>query len=716
MAAAFELTRPERKGEFEVTVYQVGWRLGGKGASGRGPGGRIEEHGLHLWMGFYENAFRLMRDCYAELGRKKGSCPIVDWTDAFVPDPSCGVMDRDPAGRWRPWISHFPPQDGLPGDGATDGARRSWTPADYMARSLRLLMTLLDAVRVQSGEAATAAATDGPATPPLSRQDLERNIARLLRYGQLATLGAVIEALRLLDVAVQALPGLPTEAILRFHDMLSSGARRQIEALADRDDEVRRLWEIVELVLAVVRGMIRFGLLTDARGFEAIDHYDCREWLRMNGASERAVNGAFLRALYDLAFAYEDGDPERPRIAAGQALRGSMRAFFTYRGAFFWKMRAGMGDVVFAPFYEVLRRRGVRFEFFHRLERLRIAGGGRGGGAPHVAALEMDVQARVAGGKAYAPLVDVKDLPCWPSSPRWEQLVDGDRLRLDGVDFESRWERRRVGKKTLTVSRDFDFVVLAVGLGEVAHVCRDLVEDDLRWRRMVAEVKSVPTQAFQIWMHEEMSELGWNGEPTNISGFVEPFDTWADMRQLIPREAFAQRVSSIAYFCSVLPDAGAREAASPDYPRRRRDEVRRNAVAFLNEDVRHLWPNAQRDEGGFRWDLLVDPSASRHARRGRTARASRRGGRAADSARFDSQFWTANVNPSDRYSLSLPGTLRHRISPLDRTYDNFTIAGDWTDCGFNEGCVEAAVMSGRLAAHALAGRPALSDIVGFDHP
>jgi predicted NAD/FAD-dependent oxidoreductase len=42
--------------------------------------------------------------------------------------------------------------------------------------------------------------------------------------------------------------------------------------------------------------------------------------------------------------------------------------------------------------------------------------------------------------------------------------------------------------------------------------------------------------------------------------------------------------------------------------------------------------------------------------------------------------------------------------------------GDWTDCGFNEGCVEAAVMSGRLAAHAIAETPALEDIIGYDHP
>jgi len=49
ITAAFELTRPVHEGKYEVTVYQLGWRLGGKGASGRGPSDRIEEHGLHLW-------------------------------------------------------------------------------------------------------------------------------------------------------------------------------------------------------------------------------------------------------------------------------------------------------------------------------------------------------------------------------------------------------------------------------------------------------------------------------------------------------------------------------------------------------------------------------------------------------------------------------------------------------------------------------------------
>ena len=61
-------------------------------------------------------------------------------------------------------------------------------------------------------------------------------------------------------------------------------------------------------------------------------------------------------------------------IAAGQALRAMVRAFFTYRGAFFWKMQAGMGDTIFGPMYEVLRKRGVTFKLFHKVEQLRTDG------------------------------------------------------------------------------------------------------------------------------------------------------------------------------------------------------------------------------------------------------------------------------------------------------------------------------------------------------
>src|SRR2546421_5153726 len=96
ITTAFELSRPEHKGRYEVTVYQLGWRLGGKGASGRGLAGRIEEHGLHVWMGWYENAFRLLRECYTELG--------LDWREAFQPAPHVAVTDRTENGGLAPWV------------------------------------------------------------------------------------------------------------------------------------------------------------------------------------------------------------------------------------------------------------------------------------------------------------------------------------------------------------------------------------------------------------------------------------------------------------------------------------------------------------------------------------------------------------------------------------------------------------------------------------
>ena len=70
LSAAWRLSEPGWRDRFDsITVYQRGWRLGGKGASSRGENGRIEEHGLHIWLGCYENAFALLRECYAELDR-----------------------------------------------------------------------------------------------------------------------------------------------------------------------------------------------------------------------------------------------------------------------------------------------------------------------------------------------------------------------------------------------------------------------------------------------------------------------------------------------------------------------------------------------------------------------------------------------------------------------------------------------------------------------
>jgi uncharacterized protein with NAD-binding domain and iron-sulfur cluster len=709
VAAAFELTRPEHLGRYQVTIYQLGWRLGGKGASGRGPADRIEEHGFHVWLGFYENAFQLLRECYRELGRDPKTCRIADWRDAFSPESFIGVMDQNAKGEWIPWTVYFPPGEGLPGDPSND--HNPFSVSAYVLRTAALLRTLLTMLEFRGStpqHREPSAATSALGGAEWIAQWSTR-ASQLVKFGMLGAVAGLTQVVGLLELTLRRGDAAPDNVILSLMEAMAAAVRTRFEAVIGEDDDLRRLWEITDMLLAFQLGALRFGLLSDPRGFDALNNYDTREWLVVNGASQKSVDSALMRGLYDLALAYEDGDFHRPRMSAGLGLRSCLRMFFTYRGALFWKMRAGMGDVVFAPFYEVLKRRGVAFRFFHRLENVKLADPSvlLASERPYIEALHFDVQAEVKGAREYEPLVEIRGLPCWPSEPDYAQLVDGDQFAAEGWQFESWWDRRKTSKRTLRVSKDFDFVILGVGLGAIPHLCREILARDARWREMVRKVKTVATQAFQVWMREDIETLGWQGSTATLAAFMQPFDTWADMCHLIPEETWPARPRASAYFCSVFMDPPLDASRNNrSYPAICREQVRRNAVAFLGESVHHLWPNAMRRPGEFRWDLLVDPR-----RHGRDCEPS-----TSDESAFDSQFWTANVNPSDRYVLSVPGSTDYRISPLDNTYDNLTIAGDWTSCGLNQGCVEAAIISGRLAAHAIAGSPALEDIVGYDHP
>ena len=697
IAAVWELTRPEHGGRFDITVFQEGWRLGGKGASGRGVNGRIEEHGLHIWLGFYDNAFRMMRECHAELAAQGAGGLFGDWRDAWTPENDVALFSVSEHGGFQRWDAHMPPRPGLPGDPLPAG--EVFSLPYYMAKAFDLFRALLLDTTVDGRGLGPRSAADGSG-------DLTGAVAYLARLGAFASVTALAEGLGVLATILRTASGALETSVLDAAEGICEQLRLWVEDRWLADDEHRFLWEVADLTLATMVGLIRHGVVFDPRGLDAIDDYECREWLRMNGASIRALQSPFLRGLYDLSMGYEDGDLEKPRLSAGQGLRGTLRTFFGYRGAFMWRMRAGMGDVVFAPLYEALRRRGVRFEFFHRLTNVGLPSAlPTGGQRDYVRSLTFDVQARIRGGKAYSPLTSVAGRPCWPSGPDFAQLEEGERLSAEGWNFESHWDRRRDGETTLEVGRDFDFALLGVGLGAVPHVCREILARDARWRRMTQDVKTVASQAFQVWLTEDLESLGWQG-PAYITGaFAKPFDTWCDMPHVVPEEDWARRPKTSVYFCAVLPDPP--EPPSDDdaaYPARRAEEVRRHAEAFLQGPVRHVWPKAFHEDGAFRWDILADGG-------GADGRSSEAG-----PERFATQYWRANVNPSDRYIIHTPGSYRSRISPLDMTYDNFTIAGDWTDSGFHSGCVEGAVMSGLLAAHALSGSPQLEDIIAYDHP
>ena len=157
--------------------------------------------------------------------------------------------------------------------------------------------------------------------------------------------------------------------------------RHEIEPHLD-DDHVRQWYTRFDLTVTMMVGTIRDDLVE--RGFDVVNDIELRDWLRSHGASEITLAGAMVRAWYCGAFAFLAGDTSRPNVAAGASVRGMLRQQLGYKGALVWKMRAGMGDAVVAPLYEVLRRRGVRFELFTRVAEVEPSEDGASIGAVHL--------------------------------------------------------------------------------------------------------------------------------------------------------------------------------------------------------------------------------------------------------------------------------------------------------------------------------------------
>src|SRR5262249_6900551 len=103
---------------------------------------------------------------------------------------------------------------------------------------------------------------------------------------------------------------------------------------------------------------------------------------------------------------------------------------------------------------------------------------------------------------------------------------------------------------------------------------------------------------------------------------------------------------------------------------------------------------ATSQDGSFRWELLC-------GRNGHVGPGS-----------IDTQFYLANIDPSDRYVQCAPGSDAHRLRAEESGYDNLVLAGDRTDNGLNAGWIEAATISGLQAANAVLGRSRSYRIAG----
>jgi uncharacterized protein with NAD-binding domain and iron-sulfur cluster len=707
LTAAFELTdRPGHEDLYEITVYQMGWRLGGKGASGRNRAhaDRIEEHGLHVLMGFYHNTFSLLRRCYEELGRAPGT-PLATLGEAVKPHDLIVIADQID-GRWEPWPLRFPPLPGEPGVDAPDHL----APLGYLKRVVAWMHALFTGApetgRVAPGldddEADVDSLLGRPHAPhPRPRHDRDDAAGSHEEPPSLAPppAPAGIDPQRLaalVDNLETGRASVPFPAYLylaklvgevdlagaeprllrllrRFRGWLSSVLSERIK----RSTPLLHLFTLLDLGLTTVIGALADGVERAPDGWFSLDDHDLRDWLDGHGASPATRDGALVRSLYNLAFAAPGG------LSAGTMIHAALRIVLDYRGGLFQKMQAGMGDVIFAPLYLVLKRRGVKFAFFHRVASLALSESGR-----RIGGIELGVQAR-PGAEGYDPLYDVDGLPCWPSEPKYDVLDEGDDLRMNGGNLESWWAPKEgEGQRWLEAGRDFDKVILGISIGAFPFICKQLIAADDRFRAMVENVRTTQTQAVQLWFEGPLESLGWKlGSPV-LDGFAGPFDTWADMSHLLPRERWpAGAPQTLAYLCSRLEDERRVPVADAAYPEEQAARVKENAIDWLNESAHGLWPAVAQAKGGFDWSSLADPEG----RRGMD--------------RLDAQYWQATMSPSERYVLSVPGSTKFRLRANESGFENLVLAGDWVRTGLNVGCAEGAVMAGMQAARAISGWP-----------
>ena len=665
LAAAFELTsQPDWKEKYEVTVYQLGWRLGGKGASSRGKYGRIEEHGLHVWLGSYENAFRLIQRCYQELGRSLDE-QLATWEEAFKPQ-NIIALDERVEGEHDPWLLNIPMRSSVPGRMASDSE-----PEPMMSEAI------LHGVKLVHGHFHASPHAGGRLS--LGRLLLAIALPLARRAHAHHSRGRPRSAKR-----HHAVMGWFLE---RFRTWLL----RRVEPLIESNHDSRRLFILIDFALANILGVLHDDLILC--GVDQVDHLDYREWLRRHGALDRpTLESVLIRVPYDLGFSYVDGDPGQPQFAAGAAIRVVMRMAL-YRGAFVWELQAGMGETIFAPLYQVLKARGVRFEFFHRVTELVPEWND---GRAWISQIKMARQVRLldeAGG--YDPLEPVNGLLCWPPHPRFEQLERGEELKQGGYNLESFWTRWVDADPdvSLNVGEDFDQVVLGISLGALPYLC-DRLRQDPAWRDMLDHLPTVQTQALQVWLKPDNAGLGWPywKEGRYILDIKQdPFDTWADLSHLLMREMWPGEhfPSSVHYFCSALPGPKRAPPTSEHaFPEEALKQVELHAAELLKGRAPRIWPHSVAGTSGtFDWDLLIDPE-------NRTG-----------EARLKAQFFRANVDPSERYIYAAPGTLRFRMRSDQSGFDNLILAGDWTRNGLNVGAMESAVMSGMQASRAICGHP-----------
>ena len=318
MSTAFEITnKPGWSEEYDITIYQMGWRLGGKGASGRDRAfkDRICEHGLHVWEGFYENAFRLINAAYAEwVDKNYQPQPLFkSGPEAFEVCNIGPIMDPS-SGDWQIQPLEFQPTAGQPGVGEPAEALDFW---DLVLRANLLLVSAYLGASWQTGLSGWLLRMAGKIILAVSdwiekHPWLEALVAWLLDR---VSGGLLLILSFALAHGAQGHPDRE-EKLASCHSRFLNWFRAH-PAKDTHPDEFHIILTAADTLFAIVRGVIEDRITLD--NYADFDETDFMEWLTNHGCVQPW--NVFTRLIYDGTFSYRQGRNEyQPNLPGPQRI------------------------------------------------------------------------------------------------------------------------------------------------------------------------------------------------------------------------------------------------------------------------------------------------------------------------------------------------------------------------------------------------------------
>ncbi len=719
LSAIYEMTDyPGWEEYYDITVYQMGWRLGGKTATGRGIHNRIEEKGIHIFQGWYDNAFRMVKDAYKlqdELGLNPNS-PLKKWSEAIVPDNASLFTEySEREGKWINWPIIFPMNDQEPG---TSGKSTEWElirkilgialqlvvgdPYEKNQGFLtRYLMEHLLDVNQKFGE-------PQPKNKPKPHWwnkligGIKKTFQKKVLPVEVAMLHKAVEIAEAQmrkqtgkdpgEVEVEAL-----EKVVHLFSGFTHWFEKAFSHAIEKHDRLRRIISVIEWMEVTLTGVLEdvYDPDTHTFNYQNINHYNYLDWLKKHGASDLVLDCALVRFMYTGSFAnLLNGGTGK--LAADIGLRMLMVSV-DYKGCLVWKLSAGTADTIITPIYQVLRHRGVKFKYFHKIRQVHHSESGK------IEKISVAEQVKLRDGvDEYDPFLNVDGLNSWPAEPLYDQ-IDPDqakKLKASDVNLEISWsDWKNYREFTLEEGKDFDQVLLGIPVAALKHVCSDIIEHNSKWKNMVEKVETTQTAQVQVWTKPTLRELGMKVEDWGMAEGDEPNSviyanylySWTDMSLIIDAEEWPESLKPghLSYWCGTIPEASPMEPFSKHwFPKTQHARIMGITEQWLYSHGGWLWPEATSRElpQGFNFDLMT-PTEENHE--------------LTPIEKFYQQFFLLNIEPSDRYVLALPGSNQFRMKTDGSGYSNLFLTGDWIDFGFNVGHMEGAVSAGLTAAHAI---------------